>query len=60
VNGFGDYQSVIQTAARRGDRTRRVPRDTEQIRALFSEIASRAWASAETDILRRAARSALL
>ena len=60
VTGFRNYQSVIQAATRRGDRTRRVPLDPEQVRALFSRMVSQSWPAAEIEILRRAARSALL
>jgi hypothetical protein len=47
VTGFRDYQSVIQAATRRGDRTRRVPLDPEQVRALFSRMVSQSWPAAE-------------
>jgi hypothetical protein len=60
VNGFRNYQNVIQTRARRGDSTGCVPRDPEQIRALFSQMVRQAWTPAEIDILHRAANSALL
>jgi hypothetical protein len=51
VNGFRDYQSVIQTRARRGDRTCRGPLDPEQVYALFRQMVRQAWAPAEIDIL---------
>ena len=35
MSGFRDYQSVIQVGVRRGDATRRVPLDPEEVRALF-------------------------
>jgi hypothetical protein len=60
VNGFRDYQSVIQSGARRDDRTRRVPLDPEELRAVFSGIVRKAWTPAEIDTLHRAACSALL
>jgi hypothetical protein len=60
VSGFRDYQSVIQAGMRRGDATRRVPVDPEEVRALFGRVVRHAWTPAEIDILDRAACSAML
>ena len=60
MNGFRDYQSVIQAGARRSDATRRVPLGPEEVRALFGRMVRQAWTLAEIDILDRAARSAML
>ena len=60
MSGFRDYQSVIQTGARRGDAIRRVPPDPEEIRALFGRMVRNVWTPAEIDILDRAASSAML
>ena len=38
MSGFRDYQSVIQTGVRRGDATRRVPLDPEEVRAWFGRM----------------------
>lgn len=38
MSGFRDYQSVIQAGVRRGDATRRVPLDPEEVRALFGRM----------------------
>ena len=57
---FRDYQSVIQAGVRRGDATRRVPLDPEQVRALFGRVVRQVWTPAEIDILDRAACSAML
>jgi len=60
VSGFRDYQSVIQTGVRRGDATRRVPLDPEEVRALFGRVVRHVWAPTEIDLLDRAACSAML
>jgi len=60
VNGFRDYQSVIQAGARRSDATRRVPLGPEEVRALFGRMVRQVWTPAELDILDRAACSAML
>jgi hypothetical protein len=60
VSGFRDYQSVIQTGVRRGDATRRLPLDPEEVRALFSRMVRQVWTPAEVDLLDRAACSAML
>ena len=60
MSDFRDYQSVIQAGVRRGDAARRVPRDAEQVRAVFGRMVRQAWTSAEIDILDRAAFSAML
>jgi hypothetical protein len=60
VSGFRDYQSVIQAGVRRGDASRRVPFDPEQVRALFAGMVRQVWTPAEIDILDRAACSAML
>jgi hypothetical protein len=60
VSGFRDYQSVIQAGAGRGDAARRVPRDPEEVRALFGRVVRQVWTPAEIDILDRAACSAML
>jgi len=60
VSGFRDYQSVIQAGVRRGDATRHVPLDPEEVRALFGQTVRHVWTSAEIDILDRAACSAML
>jgi hypothetical protein len=60
VSGFRDYQSVIQTGVRRGDATRRVPLDPEEVRALFGRMVRQVWTPAEIDLLDRAACSAML
>jgi len=60
VSGFRDYQSVIQTGVRRGDATRRVPLDPEEVRALFGRMVRHVWTPAEIDLLDRAACSAML
>ena len=60
MSGFRDYQSVIQTGVRRGDATRRLPLDPEEVRALFSRMVRQVWTPAEVDLLDRAACSAML
>ena len=60
MSGFRDYKSVIQAGVRRGDATRRVPLDPEQVRASFGRMVGQAWTPAEIDILDRAACSAML
>ena len=60
MSGFRDYQSVIQTGVRRGDATRRLPLDPEEVRALFSRMVRQVWTPAEIDLLDRAACSAML
>ena len=60
MGGFRDYQSVIQTGVRRGDATRRVPLDPEEVRALFGRMVRQVWTPAEVDLLDRAACSAML
>jgi hypothetical protein len=60
VSGFRDYQSVIQAGVRRGDATRRVPLDPEEVRALFGRMVRQVWTPAEIDILDSAACSAML
>jgi hypothetical protein len=60
VSGFRDYQSVIQTGVRRGDATRRVPFDPEEVRALFGRMVGQVWTPAEIGILDHAASSAML
>ena len=60
MSGFRDYQSVIQAGVRRGDATRRVPLDREEVRALFGQTVRQVWTPAEIDILDRAACSAML
>ena len=60
MSGFRDYQSVIQAGVRRGDTTRRVPLDPEQVRALFGPMVRHVWTPAEIDLLDRAACSAML
>ena len=60
MSGFRDYQSVIQTGVRRGDATRRVPLDPEEVRALFGRMVRQVWTPAEVDLLDRAACSAML
>lgn len=60
MSGFRDYQSVIQAGVRRGNATRRVSLNPEEIRALFGRMVRQVWTPAEIDILDRAARSAML
>ena len=60
MGNFRDYQSVIQAGVRRGDATRRVPLDPEQVGALFGGMVRQAWTAAEIDMLDRAACSAML
>jgi hypothetical protein len=60
VSGFRDYQSVIRAGVRRGDATRRVPLDAEEVRAVFGRMVRQAWTAAEIDVLDRAACSAML
>lgn len=60
MNGFRDYQSVIQTSVRRDDAPRHVPPDPEEVRALFGRMVRHAWTPAEIDILDRVACSAML
>ena len=60
MSGFRDYQSVIQTGVRRGDATRRVPLDPEEVRALFGRMVRQVWTPAEVDLLDRAACLAML
>jgi hypothetical protein len=60
VSGFRDYQSVIQAGVCRGDATRRLPLDPEEVRALFGRMVGQVWTSAEIDILDHAASSAML
>lgn len=60
MSGFRDYQSVIQAGVCRGDATRRVPLDPEEVRALFGRMVGRVWTPAEIDILDHAASSAML
>ena len=60
MSDFRDYQSVIQAAVRRGDATRRVPLEPEQVRAVFGRMVRQVWTPAEIDILDRAACSAML
>jgi hypothetical protein len=60
VSGFRDYQSVIQAGVGRGDATRRVPLDPEEICAVFGRMVGHVWTPAEIDILDRAACSAML
>ena len=60
MSGFRDYQSVIQTGVRRGDATRRVPLNPEEVRALFGRMVRHVWTPAEIDLLDRAACSAML
>jgi hypothetical protein len=60
VSAFRDYQSVIQAGVRRGDATRRVPLDLEEVRAVFGRIVGHVWTPAEIDLLDRAARAAML
>jgi len=60
VSGFRDYQSVIQTGVRRGDATRRVPLDPEEVRAWVGRMVRQVWTPAEIDLLDRAACSAML
>jgi hypothetical protein len=60
VSGFRDYQSVIQAGMGRGDATRRVPLDREEVRAVFGRMVRQVWTAAEIDILDRAACSAML
>ncbi len=60
MSGFRDYQSAIQAGVRRGDATRRVPLDPEEVRALFGRRVKHVWAPAEIDLLDRAACSAML
>jgi hypothetical protein len=60
VGGFRDYQSVIQADVRRGDATRRVPLDPEEVHAVFGRMVRRVWTPAEIGILDRAACSAML
>jgi hypothetical protein len=60
VSGFRDYQSVIQAGVRRGDATRRVPLDPEEVRALFGRMVRQVWTPAEIDLLDRAVCSAML
>ena len=60
MSGFRDYQSVIQTGVRRGDATRRVPLDPQEVRALFGRMVRHVWTPAELDLLDRAACSAML
>jgi hypothetical protein len=57
---FRDYQSVIRADVRRGDATRRVPLDPEEVRAVFGRMVRQAWTAAEIDVLDRAACSAML
>ena len=59
MSGFRDYQSVIQ-AGIRGDATRRVPLDPEEVRALFGRMVRQVWTPAEIDLLDRAVCSAML
>ena len=60
MNGFRDYQSVIQAGVRRADTARHVPLDPEEVRALFGRMVGQIWTPAEIDILDRAACSAML
>jgi hypothetical protein len=60
VSGFRDYQSVIQVGVRRGEATRRVSLDPEEVRAVFGRMVRQVWTAAEMDILDRAACSAML
>ena len=60
MSGFRDYHSVIQTGARRGQATRRVPLDPGEVRALFGRMVRQVWTPAEIDLLDRAACSAML
>jgi hypothetical protein len=60
VSGFRDYQSVIQAGVCRGDATRRLPLDPEEVRALFGRMVGQEWTPAEIDILDHAASSAML
>ena len=60
MNGFRDYQSVIQAGVRRGDAARRAPLDPEEVRALFGRMVRQVWTPAEIDILDCAACSAML
>jgi hypothetical protein len=60
VSDFRDYRSVIQAGARRGDASRRVPVDPEEVRALFSRMVKHVWTPGEIDILHRTACSAML
>jgi hypothetical protein len=60
VSGFRDYQSVIQAGVCRGDATRRVPLDPEEVRALFGRMVGQVWTPAEIHILDHAASSAML
>ena len=60
MSGFRDYQSVIQTGVRRGDATRRVPLDPEEVRAWFGRMVRQVWTPAEIDLLDRAACAAML
>ncbi len=74
MSGFRDYQNVIQAGVRRGDATRRVPLNPEEVRAFFGrdnyftfpDIHPNGWTvrkprgTPEIDILDRAACSAML
>ena len=60
MSGFRDYQSVIQAGVCRGDATRRLPLDPEEVRALFGRMVGQEWTPAEIDILDHAASSAML
>ena len=60
MSGFRDYPSVIQAGVRRGDATRRVPHDPEEVRAGFGRMVRQVWTPAEIDLLDRAACSAML
>jgi hypothetical protein len=60
VNGFRDYQSVIQAGVRRGDATRYGSLDPEEVRALFGRMVQQVWTPAEIDLLDRAACAAML
>ena len=60
MNGFRDYQSVIQAGARRSDATRRVPLGPEEVRALFGRMVRHVWTPDEIHILDRVACSAML
>ena len=55
MNGFRDYQSVIQAGVRRGDATRRGPLDPEEARALFGRMVRQVWTPADIDLLDRCA-----
>jgi len=55
VSGFRDYQSVIQTGARRGQATWRVPLDPGEVRAVFGRMVRQVWTPADIDLLDRCA-----